>query len=41
MVKPYKFALVDVFTEQPLSSNQLAVFLDSQGLTDDVGFSCS
>jgi len=34
-VKPYKFALVDVFTEQPLAGNQLAVFPNAQGLTDD------
>jgi len=34
-VKPYKFALVDVFTEQPLAGNQLAVFPKAQGLTDD------
>jgi len=34
-VKPYKFALVDVFTEQPLAGNQLAVFPNAQGLTED------
>jgi len=34
-VKPYKFALVAVFTEQPLAGNQLAVFPNAQGLTDD------
>ena len=34
-MKPYKFALVDVFTEQPLAGNQLAVFPNAQGLTDD------
>jgi trans-2,3-dihydro-3-hydroxyanthranilate isomerase len=34
-VKPYKFALVDVFTEQPLAGNQLAVFPNAQGLTYD------
>jgi PhzF family phenazine biosynthesis protein len=34
-VKPYKFALVDVFTEQPFAGNQLAVFPSAQGLTDD------
>jgi PhzF family phenazine biosynthesis protein len=34
-VKPYKFAPVDVFTEQPLAGNQLAVFPNAQGLTDD------
>ncbi|HMB28917.1 MAG TPA: PhzF family phenazine biosynthesis protein [Blastocatellia bacterium] len=34
-MKPYKFALVDVFTEQPLAGNQLAVFPNAQGLTED------
>lgn len=34
-MKPYKFALVDVFTEQPFAGNQLAVFPSAQGLTDD------
>jgi PhzF family phenazine biosynthesis protein len=34
-VKPYKFALVDVFTERPLAGNQLAVFPNAQGLTED------
>jgi trans-2,3-dihydro-3-hydroxyanthranilate isomerase len=34
-VKPYKFALVDVFTGRPLAGNQLAVFPSAQGLTDD------
>jgi PhzF family phenazine biosynthesis protein len=30
----YKFVLVDVFTEQPLAGNQLAVVLNAQGLAD-------
>ena len=30
----YKFALVDVFTEQPFSGNQLAVVLNAHGLSD-------
>lgn len=30
----YKFVLVDVFTEQPLAGNQLAVVLKAQGLAD-------
>ncbi|MBA3712678.1 MAG: PhzF family phenazine biosynthesis protein [Pyrinomonadaceae bacterium] len=30
----YKFVLADVFTEQPLAGNQLAVVLNAQGLAD-------
>jgi len=30
----HKFILVDVFTEQPFSGNQLAVFPDARGLSD-------
>jgi len=30
----YKFVLVDVFTEQPLAGNQLAVVLNARGLAD-------
>jgi len=30
----FKFVLVDVFTEQPLAGNQLAVVLNAQGLAD-------
>jgi trans-2,3-dihydro-3-hydroxyanthranilate isomerase len=30
----YKFVLVDVFTDQPLAGNQLAVVLNAQGLAD-------
>jgi trans-2,3-dihydro-3-hydroxyanthranilate isomerase len=34
-VNSYEFALVDVFTKQPLAGNQLAVFPKAQGLTGD------
>jgi len=34
-VKPYKFALVGVFTEQSFAGNQLAAFPNAQGSTDN------
>ncbi|HLG95606.1 MAG TPA: PhzF family phenazine biosynthesis protein [Bryobacteraceae bacterium] len=33
--RPYRYRVVDVFTEEPLFGNQLGVFLDSNGLDDD------
>jgi len=34
-MRPYQFSLVDVFTETRFGGNQLAVFHDGQGLTDE------
>lgn len=34
-MQPYQFGLVDVFTETRFGGNQLAVFLDAVGLTDE------
>lgn len=35
MSRLYRFSLVDVFTRLPLQGNQLAVFTNAVGLTDD------
>ena len=34
MTRTYRFVQVDVFTDRIFGGNQLAVFLDSDGLTD-------
>ncbi|MGC2163758.1 MAG: PhzF family phenazine biosynthesis protein [Silvibacterium sp.] len=34
-MREFEYRLCDVFTERPLEGNQLAVFLDAAGLTDD------
>ncbi len=34
MARPYRYLLLDVFTATPLAGNQLAVFLDAEGLSD-------
>ena len=35
MPRMYRFVVTDVFTDVPLAGNQLAVFTDARGLTDD------
>jgi len=47
MARTYRYVVADVFTDTPLSGNQLAVFTDARGLTDgemqalalEIGFS--
>ena len=34
-MKPYHFVQADVFTDRPFGGNQLAVFTDARGLTDE------
>jgi trans-2,3-dihydro-3-hydroxyanthranilate isomerase len=34
MTRPYRYLLLDVFTEAPLTGNQLAVFLNAEGMSD-------
>lgn len=34
-MRPYRFVQVDVFTRQPFGGNQLAVFTDARGLSDE------
>ncbi len=34
MARPYRYLLLDVFTATPLAGNQLAVFLDADGMSD-------
>ncbi|PYS12645.1 MAG: hypothetical protein DMG15_13625 [Acidobacteria bacterium] len=34
--KKYDYLHLDVFTDRPLTGNQLAVFLDAEGLDADV-----
>lgn len=31
----YRYVLADVFTRQPLTGNQLAVFTDARGIDDE------
>jgi len=35
MSRMYRYVIVDVFTDVPLAGNQLAVFTDARGLSDD------
>jgi trans-2,3-dihydro-3-hydroxyanthranilate isomerase len=35
-VTDYRYVVADVFTDTPLTGNQLAVFTDARGLTDDL-----
>ncbi len=35
MSKQYHFIQADVFTDKPFGGNQLAVFIDARGLTDE------
>ncbi|MDO8880511.1 MAG: PhzF family phenazine biosynthesis protein [Coriobacteriia bacterium] len=35
MSRTYRFLIVDVFTDAPLAGNQLGVFTDARGLSDD------
>jgi trans-2,3-dihydro-3-hydroxyanthranilate isomerase len=34
-MRSYRYMIVDVFTDTPLEGNQLAVFSNASGLTDD------